>query len=318
MNVDTLIASRRRPFNAQHAGPVAPRPWSVRNVTEIDEEEFVCEHLTPEVPVHVSGLCAEWEACRRWSPRYLAAQAPELTIPVKVYRDGAIDVSPRLLRDYAELLSRLDQPEHAAERSARLPYCHDIPLFAMVPSLVDDCRLFPTGFLTRWYRDKWWRYAQFFLGPTNSLTPLHFDTLLTHNLFFQIRGRKRFTLLPPEQMGYCGRRGWRWFDVDPEAPDHQRFPNYHRATPVEILLEPGDMLYLPPGTLHHVRGLDTSISFNVDFHTRRSSLRSLAGIFDGMPAESAYYNVIAALGVVLGIPSSLIFRFYRPYLSYVS
>lgn len=119
---------------------------------------------------------------------------------------------------------------------------------------------FPLNFLSAPYRSHWWRYSQFFMGPGGSVTPLHFDRLLTHNLFFQIFGAKQFIILPPSHATYCGRRGWRWFDVDPEQPNYVRFPQYKRATPVVITVNAGDILYMPPGTLHHVRSLSTAIS----------------------------------------------------------
>jgi hypothetical protein len=291
---------------------------TIQRATQISEEEFIDKHLHAGKPVLISGFCVDWKACCRWSPDYFRTLAPTLRVPVKSYRDDGIDVAQWTLSDYADFLIETEQTYTEVTSSDVLPYCHDIPLFAMVDSLVDDCEPFPVQFLPTWYRNNWGKYAQFFLGPANSLTPLHFDTLLTHNLFFQIKGRKRFTLYSADQMAFCGRRGWRWFDVDPEKPDLNRFPEYKQARPVEVIVEPGDILYIPPGTLHHVRGLETSVSFNIDFHTKSSALRALAASVRGMPSKCIYYNLLTALGVVCGVPDSIIFKFYQPYLSYVS
>jgi hypothetical protein len=292
---------------------------AVRVLNRISERQFIEEHLRPEVPALLSGVCAEWEACHLWTPEYFRSLAPDLRIPIKSYRADSIDVSYWTLSDYSEFLINSAAKSHGEAASGdTAPYCHDIPIFAMVESLVEDCNPFPRQLLPSWYRKRWWRYAQFFLGPRNSLTPLHFDTLLTHNIFFQIRGRKRFILLPADQTVFCGRRDWRWFDIDPEKPDLRKFPGYRQATPIEVIVKPGDILYIPPGTLHHVRSLETSVSFNIDFHTKRSALRALAAGLRGMPIKSLYYNLLIALGVIGGVPDSIIFKFYRPYLSYVS
>jgi Cupin-like domain len=291
----------------------------VRRAGVMSPDEFRTKHLAPELPVLMPGLCANWDACKLWSPDYFRAIAPTLQVPVKTYgEDGGVKVSRWPLKDYADFLERSETGGAAEGRRSDLPYCHDIPMFAMVKGLARDCRPFPAEFLPSWYRKDWWKYAQFFLGPSGSVTPLHFDTLITHNLFFQIKGRKRFTIIPPDQMELCGRRGWRWFDVDPEAPDFARVPAYRRASPVEIVVAPGDVLYMPPGTLHHVRGLDVSVSFNIDFHTKTSVLRALLSCRSGMPKQNVYYNTILALGLVLGVPPAMLFRYYRSYLSYVS
>jgi len=156
------------------------------------------------------------------------------------------------------------------------------------------------------------------MGPSGSVTKLHFDTLRTHNLFFQLKGRKVWTLLPAAAHAQCGRTRWRWFDIDPERPDLHRFPEYGNLEPVTVEVDAGDLLYIPPGTLHHVRSLDACMSFNIDFHTPRSVVDSFRYVHKGMPREVLYFNFISFLGLVLKLPESSLFRFYKPYLNYVS
>ena len=162
------------------------------------------------------------------------------------------------------------------------------------------------------------RYAQFFMSATGSRTPLHFDTLCTHNLFFQIHGRKRFILIPPSQRRYCYMQGWRWSAVDASAPDERRHPLFRQATPSVVELEPGDMLFMPSETLHEVVTLTPSISFNIDWHTPRSVLRGLLSGLRGAPRENVFYNLLVTLGVCFRVPSAWLFPFYRSYLSYLS
>ena len=197
-------------------------------------------------------------------------------------------------------------------------YCHDIPIFEIAKDLIDDVRGVDAAFLPSWYRQAWWKYAQFFMSPTSSVTPLHFDTLLTHNMFFQVYGKKEFIIMPHSASNYCYRHKWRWFQVDPTKPDLQSFPEYQKAHVQKVILEAGDVLYMPPGTLHHVTTIDASISFNVDFHTPKSALKSFSGLLRGMPKENAYYNFILFLGLIFKVPSNRLFPYYRSYLNYIS
>ena len=52
--------------------------------------------------------------------------------------------------------------------------------------------------------------------------------------------------------------------VDVEAPDLEMFPLFAQAKGVDVLLAPGDALYLPARCWHHVRACTASISLS--FH----------------------------------------------------
>lgn len=318
---DIKAAGALRISSDDWSSPGTASLWSaVPATSDLPDNEFVSNYRDPMRPILLRGRCAAWTACRRWSPEYFRNLGAFLAVPVKTYsRIGDIEVSSWTLADYARfVIERAHDSDPSASDAGAIPYCHDIPLLGLVESLAEECRPFPVDFLSPWYRRHWWRYTQFFMGPAGTVTPLHFDTLLTHNLFFQIFGTKQFTIFPHQQARYCGRRGWRWFEIDPERPDYNRFPEYRQAAPVVVTVKAGDVFYMPPGTLHHVRSLEPSISFNIDFHTKRSVLRALASCFEGMPAKSVYYNAIAALALLCKIPEHLTFPLYRPYLSYVS
>jgi ribosomal protein L16 Arg81 hydroxylase len=188
----------------------------------------------------------------------------------------------------------------------------------MIPGLHKDIDPFPGQLLPRFFRKHWWVFAQFFVGPPGSLTPLHFDTLQTHNIFFQVHGTKRFLIADPADRKYCYMHDWRWSHVDAEEPDLGRHPLYRNARVRECVLEPGDLLYMPPGALHHVRSLTTSISFNIDWHDRHSAARGLAAVRDGLPLRNLRYNALFALGVWTHIPLRILRPALKSYFHYVS
>lgn len=99
----------------------------------------------------------------------------------KKFSDKGIEVCSLTMEKYIELIENY---EADSLNSPSPPYCHDLPLFSLIPSLIEDAQPFPLDYLPKWYWHKWWRYCQFFLGCSNSITPLHFDCLLTNNIFF--------------------------------------------------------------------------------------------------------------------------------------
>lgn len=291
--------------------------YKLVSVSDISEKEFKDNYIRKKRPLLMKGKISDWNACKKWTPDYIAMQAPNLCITVKKYDQKTFSTTYNLtLQEYAYYLKQC--MSELSETSKEVLYCHDIPIFHLITDLLEDVGNEHLPFLPSWYKNRWWQYVQFFLGPKNSVTPLHFDCLLTNNLFFQIYGRKKFIIFDYQDAKYCGRYDWRWFKLNPETPDLEQFPLYAKANPIEVIVNPGDILYLPPGTLHMVRSLDPSISFNIDFHTASSSLKGFASIIRGMPIKNGYYNLLCTLGLLCKVPERIIFPFYKSYLNYIS
>jgi hypothetical protein len=107
-------------------------------------------------------------------------------------------------------------------------------------------------------------FAGLWCGGAGNVTPLHYDE--PSNLFIQCHGRKVFRLFPPEDHEALyptpGLTDPFLSYVDITKPDYRRFPLFRQARAVEVLLDPGDALYLPPCWWHTVRSIDTALSVN--------------------------------------------------------
>lgn len=267
----------------------------------------------------IRGYAKDWPAVRNWDYDFFRIKYGKTTITTKDFKPGGeISLNHIFLEEYMDSIERYGELTANKCAKERPSYWHDVPIFNIYKDLIDDVVDFPVGILPSFYQASWEQYVQFFMSPTGSVTKLHFDTLRTHNIFFQIRGTKKWILLAPHEEKLCGRKRWRWFDIDPNAPDLEKYPEYRQASPVTVYVEPGDVLYIPPGTLHHVTSLDTCISFNIDFHTKTSVLKSFAFLNKGMPKEVVYYNFIMSMGLIGRVPSKVLFPLYRSYLNYVS
>lgn len=286
----------------------------------LEADEFAEDYVRRGRPVLVKRALEGCAALSRWNLDHLRQQAGRKQVPVKEWGPSGIQTVPRSFDDYVDNLELYESRLHTGDATAdqKPAYLHDVPLTSILPEADVDLEKFPSDYFPNWYRAEWWKFAQLFLGPPHSVTPLHFDCLLTHNLFFQIMGRKRFVLIAHEQLKYCYPHHWRWCEVNVEEPDHDRYPLYRMAKPAEVIVEPGDGLYLPPGTLHHVRSLDCALSFNVDWHTKDSAVRGALACAHGMPWKNVYYNAVIVLGLWGGISPKRLFPYYRSYLNYVS
>lgn len=314
-------SERARGVDAPRAGATDHRlDHGVDIVSRLSGAEFFERYVATARPVLIRGALADTTAYATWTFDHLREVSGEKAALLKDWGPaGEIVTHSKQIGPYLEEIEHYESRRAAGDLTAIRPaYLHDVPLARVFPSAAANLAAFLHEFFPRWYGADWTAFAQFFLGPSTSLTPLHFDCLLTHNLFFQLRGRKRFTVLDHAQLRYCYPYDWRWCAVDPESPDFDKHPLYRHAAPRQVLVEPGDVFYMPPGMLHHVRSLDAAMSFNVDWHTKESAVKGALAISRGMPLKNVYYNLVLAFGLWTGVANRRLMPLYRSYLSYVS
>ena len=104
------------------------------------------------------------------------------------------------------------------------------------------------------------------------MTPLHFDSY--DNVLTQVVGYKRVRLYGADQTRwlYVKEGGGAGVDaqgnvsaVDIERPDLNRFPDFAHAQGSEVVVGPGDGLFIPAGVWHHVRSLTPAFSVSLWF-----------------------------------------------------
>ena len=104
------------------------------------------------------------------------------------------------------------------------------------------------------------------LGPTGTLSPLHYDR--SHNLLCQVVGSKYVRLYAPDEASnlYPHAEGPHVVSsqiVDPDAVDQAAFPRFAGASYVDLVLAEGECLYIPPGWWHMIESRE--VSFSVSF-----------------------------------------------------
>lgn len=129
--------------------------------------------------------------------------------------------------------------------------------------------------------------ATLFTGCAGTSTALHYDR--TKNFFFQLKGKRRFILLPPGELqvlylpptGHPYHRHSLLEPWDLRAIDWSRYPRFQRTAKHSILvadLGPGDILMIPPFWSHFV------VSLSDDSLGLASRLPLEMAIADGLTA----------------------------------
>ena len=248
---DVLIRAVQR-----HRPP--PPPLALERLFRPSMERFAAVRKT-SVPVLLDGLIEPashetWALPRlreRFGQRVVSAfKTQEGRLSCDAHRGVAFDTVR--FGEYIDGLERGNPPEMYLAA----------PGDTWLPELNDDLR--PPEYC----RNAAWRNSRFWLSPPQTSTPLHRD--VAENIFLQLVGRKRFLLYSPSASPWLYSNPLRsaqpnFSRFDPDKPDYERFPLSREVQPLEVILEPGDAIYLPSRWWHQVRSLDVSVSFNYWF-----------------------------------------------------
>jgi hypothetical protein len=228
---------------------------SPRPLPEIAHAEALASHVARGTPGVLRGAARAWPALMRWTVTGLRERLGDLPLPTARVRGRRLHVNQRGVdldvRPAAEVLAAILRGEDGVYLMApfsTLPAAvrADIP----VPA---PCRGAP------------WSSGKVWVSPAGAVSPLHFD--VADNLHVQLGGVKRFLVFERGRFATMyPERPWspvpNFSRVDPLAPDLARFPRFRRAVPLTATLAPGDAVFLPALTWHHVTSEEASLSVN--------------------------------------------------------
>ena len=274
-----LVASARHQHGLNQAAFLVNAQGKLRrldsraNVVErrgnLSSNEFRDRYYAANRPVIIEGLLKDWTAFTAWTPAYLKRVAGHSTVEVMTGRcaDSLYEINARRHRTQMRFDAYIDMV-HSGKVTNDY-YLTARNLFFQNPDmrvLLNNLAPLPRQYLTPHVDG---RRCFLWYGPAGTVTPLHHDTM--NILIAQVAGRKRFRLIPPEYRRYLYNNIGVFSDVDCESPDLARHPEFRHARVADIILEPGQALFMPVGWWHHARALDVSmtVTFTNFIHPNR-------------------------------------------------
>jgi hypothetical protein len=218
--------------------------------------EFEKNYVSARKPVILTGVASAWPACARWSLDYLRSTVGHKVLPVRIFpkdRDDNWVSSAQRLMPVSEFIDTLDRKDRPGN-----PYLEFRSLQQDLPELLGDVRL------PSYFDEKRLFNLVLFLGR-DSIAPTHYHPL-EENFLCQVLGRKRVLLYPPEQTPCLYPLPWNTPDtpcfsrVAALNPDLEKFPRFKDARPIDVVIEPGEMLYIPLHWWHGVFGLGVNVT----------------------------------------------------------
>ncbi len=179
----------------------------------------------------------------KWTPEFLGSQYGHLDINVhnaSFASPGKTYMSSFGKMAFGEYLERV----LTKDDDLRM-FLYNMP--SKIPELKADVIL-PTiadGFSSR--------FMFMFFGCKGSVTPLHYDIDMSHVFHTAIYGTKRFVLFAPDNSRWLYQHPFTVRSyVDVDHPDFDRYPALEHAKGYEVILRPGETLFIPCGYWHHV------------------------------------------------------------------
>ncbi|GFS53630.1 bifunctional peptidase and [Nephila pilipes] len=245
--------------------------------------EFLRNYVSPNVPFVLKKGVEQWPAFRKWNDNYLRNRLHNNKCTVAVTPNGYADavlgdkfmLPEERIMTFNEFLDEMNCPVH--DRVLYLQKQNNclVDEFSCLMEDVDSHIPWATAALGDLPEA-----ANFWMGDSRAVTSLHKDHY--ENIYCVLRGLKEFILYPPilaawapyktfrKCQYYCEDGEFKIKDLDDEVKwipfnpklDDKKYPMVSQIKKYHIILEAGDMLYLPALWFHHVEQSHACIAVN--------------------------------------------------------
>lgn len=249
----------------------------VEVVDRISPEDFRINYYLPQRPLVVKDLAKEWPAYSKWNWDYFKKLVGNQRVGIynNVKSDAYTPINTA--DDYTSFGEYIDMIRNG-------PAAWRIFLFNIfdhAPELTTDFS-WPETYMKGFVK----KYPMLFVGGQGSITHMHFDIDMSNILHTQFAGRKRVLLFPFSEQHKLYRKPWEvlslvdftnYADQENSKVDYEKYPALRHAKGYEIVLEPGDTLFMPAGFWHHMEYIDSGFAMSL-----RAMQPSLSGKLRGV------------------------------------
>lgn len=245
--------------NQQKLWESAPDYGVVEKCKSPPRDEFVARYVRGCRPVVLTDVAHDWPAMARWSPEDLKRRFGHLPVEIQDGRNAdpkyeENKLEHRRVVPLAPFVDRVmrggptnDYYMTANNEALRRP--EFAPLLAEIGSLPAACD-----------RSQLAHRSSFWFGPAGTRTPLHHDTIMLFHT--QVVGRKRWRLVSPLETPKLYNYNNVFSPIDLDRPDLHRYPLFAEVKVLDVVVEPGETMFLPLAWWHQVESLDVSLSFS--------------------------------------------------------
>jgi len=250
-------------------GLVSPIEYPVK---ELCHTIMAKEFSVGSEPFVIRQYASEWPAVLKWRHlNYFLKPYNNRLVPIEhgfMFDGNSMREELMSIHDFFQQhldvsSSDLCHPFMQGDQSGRVAYLAQHQLFQQLPELIKDV------VMPQIFNERDPIQINAWIGTGGTRTPLHFDSY--DNIFVQVVGAKyvrlydysetnKLYVIRSNDISYA--RQGNMSALNCEHEDYDLHPDSADAEYTEVVLFPGDMLYIPAKTWHYVRSLSTSMSIN--------------------------------------------------------
>lgn len=227
----------------------------------ISPDDFKNNYYLPQVPVILKDLAKQWPAYKKWNWDYFKKLVGNTKVGLynNIKSDAYTPINTA--DDYKTFGEYIDMIQNG-------PAAWRIFLFNIfdhAPQLMQDFT-WPEHLMKGFVK----KYPMLFTGGATSITHMHFDIDLSNILHTQFTGRKRVLLFPFKEQHKLYRKPFEVLSLadfsnyyEMGKIDYIKYPALKLAHGYEMILEPGDTLFMPAGYWHHMEYLESGFAMSL-------------------------------------------------------
>ncbi|WP_223649578.1 cupin-like domain-containing protein [Hymenobacter psoromatis] len=265
----------------------------LEKVSALPYEQFVERYLKPGIPVILTDASASWKSNTQFTPAFFQEHFADYSTT----HDG----TTYSMRDILEITAR-----STPENPAPYPMLFEVP--TQLPKLLEMLEPVHMHYsLPNWFGNKLMPYGRFgnsihlFIGGRGNQYNLHQDMYHTNAWITQLYGEKEFVLFPREQAELLYPIGLGFISpINILKPDYEKYPKYRAATPLRVVLKPGETIFIPNGIWHTTVAVGHNISLIFDQLNRYNYQAWKKDMYD-YPASKSKLRGIVVSGIATAL-----------------
>ena len=233
----------------------------ILQVNNPSKEKFE-EIISNKLPTVITGCMNDWDEFIYWSPDYLKENYPEINIKISkgIVEQEKTKINTLKIKEFVDWIKVAEEKNKsdALYCNEDLDFLNKIGKTEVLNNL--SYKFDPILKVTKQYA--------FWMGGEGTKTGIHYDKDY-RNLLCQVYGTKKIYLWNPNQSDFLYKSNK--YDTSAalscvnfwNKEDYKKYPKFNKSNYIEIILHPGQILYIPPYWWHAVENINTNIAISI-------------------------------------------------------